>query len=870
MKIVNLRVENRVEPLGIDEYKPTFSWNVETKESNWIQSSYRILVGRSKEEMEKGKEWDSDFVESREMVNLPYDGRKLKPQTKYFWKVQVVSREGQEAESEISSFETGMLGEKELWQGKWIGETEDGIHHLYRKTFVADKEISRARVYLCGLGHFELYANGQKVEDYVLEPGWTTYAKSCLYVTYDMTDYLKKGENGLGIMLGNGMYNVVKASGRYAYFPRSYGKSKVLMQLNITYTDGTMKSIYTDESWKMGEGPIRYSCIYGGEEFDAGKWNPLFSTAEFEDENWEPVKIAEAPKGTLTAQQTHPLKVMQTYHPVSVKELEPGVYIYDFGKNFSGWVRLRIKRNQAASGNRIKMKPGEILKPEGKPDQKVTGKNYSWDYYMSGEDEQEYAPHFTYTGFRYLQVEGAVPAELAASGETGAVIETMTGEFIYPDMEVMGEFRCSNKLFNQIHGIITQAILSNTKSIFTDCPHREKLGWLEQTHLIGPAIMYNYDVHTLYEKIEKDMMEAQRDTGLVPDICPEYITGFAKYHEGFVDSPEWGSACIINPWYIYKKYGDKAILERYYDTMKKYLQHLTNRSHNYLLHHGLGDWLDIGPCVPYSQNTPVTIVATCVYYYDIQIMIQVAELLGKERDGAEYEVLAEHVKEEYNTLFFDRQTHRFGNGSQAAQAMSLMAGLVEEGFEEKVMEQLVRDIRGRGNATTAGDVGHPFVMAALTKYGRSDVICDMMLVTDRPGYGYQVKCGATTLSEEWDGPDPERPHASQNHFMLGSGEEWFYAGLAGIQGMRQDQFFDEILIKPYFAEAVDETKAWHQHPYGKIRVEWKKIEAGKVQILIELPPNTTGKFVSDWSDTEVSLGSGIYEFVISKTEETED
>lgn len=867
MKIVNLRVENKVEPLGIDEKRPVFSWNVETGESNWKQAKYRILTGQSEAELETGKDWDSDWVKTKDMVNIPYEGKGLKPQTGYLWKVQVESEEGEVAESDAASFETGMLGEKELWEGDWIGETDPESHHLYRKSFTAEKEIAKARVYICGLGHFEMFANGRKVEEYVLEPGWTTYGKSVQYVVYDMTKYLQTGANGIGIMLGDGMYHVPKKQGRYTYFPRSYGYTKVLMQLNIWYTDGSMDRIYTDESWKMGESPIRYSSIYGGEEFDAEKWNPDFSKGDFDDESWEKVHIVEAPEGKLVCQPTHPLKVMEHYKPVKVKELEPGVYLYDFGKNFSGWVQISVKRNQAEPGNRIKMKPGEILKPDGKPDQKVTGKNYSWDYYMNGDEKQEYGAHFTYTGFRYLQVEGAVPAELAKDGESGAVIENITGEFVYPDMEKFGEFWCSNELFNQIHGIITQAMLSNTKSIFTDCPHREKLGWMEQTHLIGPAIMYNYDVQNLYEKIEKDMMEAQWDTGLVPDICPEYVTGFAKYNEGFVDSPEWGSACIINLWYVYKKYGNKAVFERYYDTMKKYLQHLTNRSHNYLLTHGLGDWLDIGPCVPYSQNTPKTIVATCIYYYDIRIMIQVAKLLEKERDAAEYEVLADHVKEEYTALFYDKQTYRYGNGSQAAQAMSLIAGLADPENEEKVVEQLVKDIRGRGNATTAGDVGHPFVLAALTKYNRSDVIHDMMLETERPGYGYQVKCGATTLSEEWDGPDPERPHASQNHFMLGSGEEWFYAGLAGIQGMRYDQPFDEILIKPYFGESVEEVKVWHKHPYGKIRVEWKRIAEDKVQVFLELPPNTTGKFVADWNDTEVSLGSGKYEFIVTKPEE---
>ena len=447
------------------------------------------------------------------------------------------------------------------------------------------------------------------------------------------------------------------------------------------------------------------------------------------------------------------------------------------------------------------------------------------------------------------------------------VIESFVGEFIYPDMELMGEFNCSNDLYNKIHGIITQAMLSNMKSVLTDCPHREKLGWLEQSHLIGPAIMYNYDVHNLYEKIEKDIVDAQHEDGLVPDICPEYITEFAKWHYGYLDSPEWGSASVINPWYMYKKYGDIAIFERNYEAMKAYTDYLTSKTHHHILHHGLGDWLDIGPMVPYSQNTPVPVIATTIYYYDLTIMTNVARLLGKKEDEEFYSKLAKKVYEEYNFQFLDDQTNRYANGSQAAQALSLMVGLVPKEREEKVLEMLVKDIKVRGYATTAGDVGHPFVTAALTKYKKSDIMNEMMKVTDKPGYGYQVMCGATTLTEEWDGPDPNRLHGSQNHFMLGSGDEWFYSGLGGIQCIRWDLPFDEYVIAPHIADNVDEVNVWHMHPYGKISVNWKKIEENKVNIKVTVPANTTAEYVSPFTGEKKRLGSGMYEFIESIKDE---
>lgn len=869
VNIVRMKVEYQTNPIAVDEKKPGFGWNVETNEKNWYQESYRILVSDSEELLGKnvGNMWDSGIVSDRKMVNVSYDGLDLNSATKYFWKVFVYAN-GEVTESEIATFETAFF-ETERFTGKWIGETNGEEHHIYRRNFKLSKEVKSARAYISGLGAYELHINGKKVSDYVLQPGWTAYDKTCLYNVYDITDMLVLNDNAVGVLLADGMYHIPGHKGRYAYFPRSYGFSKFLMQLEITYTDGSIEKIVSDENFKKATGPYRYCCIYGGEEFDASKYDENFSKPDYiEDDSWSNADVVEPPIGKLTLQKSLPLKVMHTYEHISVKEARAGVYVYDFGKNFSGWVRIKVKTNGALEGKRIKMKPGELLKEDGTPNQKVTGKNYSWDYYMNSDVNQEYASKFTYTGFRYVQVEGAVPKEFA-KGDEEAVIDSFIGEFVYPDMELMGEFNCSNDLYNKIHGIITQAMLSNMKSIFTDCPHREKLGWLEQTHLIGPAIMYNYDVHNLYEKIEKDMKDSQHEDGLVPDICPEYITEFVKWHYGYLDSPEWGSACIINPWYVYKKYADTLIFERNYDVMKAYADYLTGKTHHHVLHHGLGDWLDIGPMVPYSQNTPVPVIATTIYYYDITIMAKVAGILGKDEDKKYFENLAAQIYEEYNAQFFDDQTNRYANGSQAAQALSLMVGLVDEDREEKVLDMLVRDIKSRDYTTTAGDVGHPFVTAALTKYDKSDIMNEMMKVTDKPGYGYQVKCGATTLTEEWDGPDPDRPHGSLNHFMLGSGEEWFYSGLGGISCIRHDLDFDEFILAPHIADNVDEVNVWHMYPYGKIIVHWKKTSEKAVCITINVPANTTAVFVNPYTKKKRKLGSGEYIFNLNAEDNLE-
>ena len=866
MRICGLRTENQRNPLNIGCKTPVFGWRVEGEEEGIFQEAYRIQVWQG--ECGCGEPvWDSGRKDSPLMTCIVYEGRELVSDCRYSWSVEGTFHYGDGKYATVvgnSWFETGYFDSTD-WKGSFIGEISDHIYHLYRKTFQTEGIIRRAKLYICGLGHFECFMNGSRVSDHVLEPGWSDYDKSCFYTAYDVTDYMAEGGNCILIKLGDGMFNV--PGGRYVYYERSYGKSKLLAQLVLEYEDGIRQLVVTDSSWKMALSPIRFCCIYGGEDYDARLWKEEYLHADYrEEENWEPAVCVEPPKGRLIPMPMEPMKVMETYEPVSVRELHPGVWLYDLGANFSGWVRIRIRASASMSGSKVVMKAGEILNEDGSVDQRVTGMGYAWTYILDERSEQEFAPDFTYTGFRYVEMTGAIPAGESAgtkAADTFAlpVIEKLTGEFLYPDVEQAGDFKCSNELFQGIHRIILQAIKSNTKSYFTDCPHREKLGWLEQTHLIGPSIMYNLDVHNLYAKIEGDMADSQRDSGLVPDICPEYVKGFSKWHYGFLDSPEWGSACILAPWYGYKRYGDARLLAQYYDVMKRYLNYLGGKTHHEILHHGLGDWLDIGPCTPHSQNTPVPVVATCIYYYDLGVMKQIAELLNKKADAEAFRLRMERVKEEYNLQFLDDQTGRYANGSQAAQAMSLMAGLVPEDFEERAVNELKKDVVKRGFAITAGDIGHPYLVEALMKYGMSDVLNRMTNITDTPGYGYQVVNGATTLTEEWDGPEPGHPHGSQNHLMLGSIEEWFYGALSGVELIRSELPFGEIRIAPCPQEGVDWVDTWVMHPYGRIGVKWTRV-GEEIEVQCEVPPNVTAYLEAPGKGVVRKVGSGRHKYRI--------
>lgn len=866
MTVYHLRVENLSRPYGIDEHQPVFSWQVQTDCPNWKQGCYRITAADTLEKLKKEENllWDSGLVESDRMSGIRYEGEKLYSDQTVYWKVAVRQAGKTETAEESSVFTTGLF-EKEDWRGSWIGETEDGVNSVYRHAFtLQNKKVKRASLFVCGLGHYEMEMNGMPVSDRLLEPGWTDYRETVLYSAYDVTELLQTGKNAMAVTLGNGMFNVPKEG--YVYFERSYGKMRLLCQMNIEYTDGTKQQVVTDKSWRKAASPLTFSGIYGGEDYDARLEQTGCSLPEFaENEDWKPVTVVEAPNGKLRMQKIPPVVVKEEYQPVKVEETAPGIYLYDLGKNFSGWVKIRLKAMKGTAGETVTLRPGEILTEEKTPDQRVTGKGYHWQYTMKdSEQPQEYRPHFSYTGFRYIQLEGAVPAALANEHEERPIVESLVGQFLYPDVEEAGGFSCSVPLFNQIHAIVTQAMKSNMKSILTDCPHREKLGWMEQTHLIGPGLLYNYDIQNLYEKIEQDIMDAQHDNGMIPSICPQYVV--FGYHEGFNDSPEWGSAGILVPWYYYKRYGDDSIFRRYYPVMKHYVEYLFSRTHHYVLHHGLGDWLDIGPMTPYSQNTPVPVIATCMFYHDLTVMKEVACILGLHEDKKQYTEWRQKVYEEYNLQFLDDQTNRYANGSQAAQAMSLVVGLVPPERVEKVLEQLIKDIGKRGWAVTAGDVGHPYLVAALTRYGRSDVMYQMTIDTEKPGYGYQVKCGATTLTEEWDGPNPKQPHGSQNHFMLGAVEEWFYAGLAGLCSLRTTSSYAETEVHPHFVKDCAEVTAWSRHPYGKIFIHYR-YDGHTAEVDLIVPPNLTVLFVNDFDEKKTKLGSGIHHLTLTDTRE---
>ena len=867
-----------------------------------MQSSYRILVASSAEElaMNRGSLWDSGRVQSGQRLYIAYGGQPLSSYQSCYWKVRVWDQAGKASAWSAPAKWTMAILHPDGWKARWIAAEPDGPLQpqarenqgqwadsapplpIFRKEFRVTGPVKSAIVVVSGLGEYELHLNGGNVTETVLNPGWTNYRKTALFNTFDVTRRLRPGTNAFGVLLGNGMYNVPGVHGRYTKFVGSFGQPKLILQMHIEYRDGTEALLTSDSSWRTASGPITFSSIYGGEDFDARRvqngWDrPNFVT----NADWRPALEVAGPDAGLNVPAGSPghelsghlipsIVIAERLAPLRVSRPRPGLIVYDMGKNSSGWPEILVR---GRAGDRVRMLPGELLNPDGTVTQASAGAGPNdpvlFDYTLAGGEER-WHPRFTYYGFRYVQVE-TIPA--TAGGPKPEVLSLQT-DVVHDDVAVDGHFTSSVTLLNQIHALIDRAILSNLASVISDCPTREKLGWLEQTYLAGSSIMDNYGVLKLYEKVADDIAEAQLANGFVPAIAPEYVA-FVDANgnsTNFRDSPEWGSASILSPWEAYRFYGDAEILKDHYDSMVRYAGYLRSRLQDGMLTYGLGDWYDIGPRPPgEAQLTGKGLTATAIYYQDLRTLAAIASLLGNEADAASFGKEAAEVRESFNSHLLHADTATYDRGSQTAQAMPLVLGLVPENLRQAVLENLIKDIRAHGNHVTAGDIGFHYVVRALTDNGRSDVLFDMLSRDDSPSYGYQLERGATTLTEAWDA----NPGSSQNHFMLGHAEEWFYRGLAGIDVDLSRPESRQIAIRPAFLAKVPEAQAEVHTVLGTVESSWTR-EGAKVVWRVRIPvgsraivalPQAAAEVSMNGGTPpqaspagEVSLGSGAYEF----------
>jgi len=874
LKFVNLVCENEESPLLVESQTPRFGWQLQSTEKGVEQIAYELEIFDHKNK----RIWNSGKIKSDESQFVSYSGKiKLNSGEKYQWRVRIWDNKNKRTRWSKKNY-FRLTPDKRQLNANWISaiKREDSnipegrnYHNagdfpdkdklwretaplskrsIYlRKSFVTRKRIKDAIIYISGLGHYELSLNGKKIGNDQFNPLWSDYDKTIYYNAYDLTEELKKGNNTVGVLLGNGFYN--EQGGRYKKMQVSFGPPTLFLKIFITYADGSKEEIISNKDWKYSPSPIVFNSIYGGEDYDARLEQPGWDTPVFNESQWLPVVVDNAPKGLLKPQTSTPVREMEYF---SVKESKKNgeSYVLDMGQNLSGYPVFTVKGKR---GDKIRLYVAERINDDGSINQTQSGRPHYYEYTLKGESEETWKPRFSYYGFRYIQVEGA-KLQVSKDNRNIPVIEDIKSCFVYNSTELVGSFHSSNEIFNNAHNLIVNAIKSNMQAVFTDCPHREKLGWLEEVHLNGPGLYYNFNLARFAPKIMQDIRDAQLPNGLVPDIAPEYVI----FVNGFRDSPEWGSASVIFPFMYYEFYGDNSLIVEYYDVMKKYVDYLTTTAKNHIVSHGLGDWCDYREDQPYgaSKNTPISLSATTHYFMVVDYLVKAAEMLNKKEDILFYSDLRGKVKTAFNDKFFNENTKQYGTGSQASNAMPLFAGLVNPKDKQMVLNNLVKDIEEKGYRLSTGDVGNRYLFQALARNGLNEVMYKMHNHDEVPGYGFQLKFGATTLTELWD----PRKGASWNHFMMGQIEEWFYRSLAGID-MEENAYtgFKKFKIAPQIVGDLRYVNASYSTLYGTIQVDWK-VDDGQFEMEIEVPVNCEAKVYLPQETDYTTVKSGKYKF----------
>lgn len=849
LRVDQLYCNNRIDPVGV-EGMPELRWTVVSDVNGAAITGYEIKF----EDLRSLGQEEVETITLEDIKSL-----KLEEGKEYEWKVRVKDELGKYSPwSKTAKFVTGIPDA--AWSGaKWIGFEEmpdslrlvPGVHGSgnnlgnlavrrpvipsFRKTIQIDKPVSEAYLFATGLGQYTLALDGEDLTAGFMRPGWTNYAKTCLYNGYDLTRRLKNGSHEILLTVGNGFFNINRE--RYRKLVSAWGMPMMRTIFVVRYEDGTTEEINSDTSWETAPSAITFTSVYGGEDYDARLNTPV----------WQPAIEVKGPGGAMRWEADYPLQTRQTFKPEKITELSDSTWVYDFGQNASGIPEIQVN---ATAGQKVRLTPGELIDDNGQVTQQASGGPHYYDFTSDGLSGNPWLPRFSYYGFRYISLSGGVPSGKPNPGNL-PVIEDIVFHHTCNSSPTVGTFNCSSDLFNKIFTLIDWSVRSNLASVTTDCPHREKLGWLEVTHLMGNSIRYNYDIHNMYVKIVDDMIESQLDNGLVPDIAPEFV----PFGGGFRDSPEWGSSAIIVPWYVYNWYADRKPMERAYPMMKRYVDYLGSKANGSIVSHGLGDWFDLGPGSPgESQLTPMALTATAIYYYDLAILSKMAGILGFTSDAAVLADSARTVQDAFNVKFYNRDTHVIATGSQTAYAMPLVVGLVPEEDRAEVFKNLIKAVEKDGYALTAGDVGYHYLVQALQDAGASDVIFRMNSREDVPGYGFQLKHGATALTESW----PALRYVSNNHMMLGHLMEWLYTGIGGIKQAEGSIGFQKIIIDPQPVGDLTWAETTHRCILGEIYCRWEK--SGKNYVIdIRIPVGAAAEVYFRGKLLD-SVGSGEYHF----------
>jgi alpha-L-rhamnosidase len=686
-----------------------------------------------------------------------------------------------------------------------------------RKEFHVDKQVKRATAYVCGLGFFDLFLNGEKVGDHVMDPAFTYFSKRVMYVTFDVTRQLKSNVNTLGVILGNGRFY-----GQLSWV-HTFGYPKLLLQLDIEYSDGTRQLVISDDKWRITDrGPIIANNEFVGEEYDARLEMDGWATAHFNDKAWEDARLVDAPGGILQAQMIEPIRVTQVLKPVSITCLKPGVQIVDFGQSFYGSARLKTK---GPAGTEVRMRMAYALRPDGSLKTEDNRTARATDVYtLRGRGEETWAPRFKGQGFRRISLSG-FPGTPTANDLEGLVTHT--------DMKPVGKFACSNALINRIHGNIRWGQRMYIRSMPLDPDRDERQGWLGDPAKNVESIAYNFNAAAIYTKWLGDIRFDQRDDGSLSDVSPAL---YAYYSGDIV----WPSVITIMPEWAYNFYGDRRIVEENYACAKKWMTAMTRA---YVCTYG--DWCDVASARNQAEERGTTspaIIGAAYYYHNCRLMARMAHLLGKNDDERYFADLAASRAAAFHRQFFNPKDYLCESKTQCAAVLSLNFGLVPEEHQTGVVKWLVDDILDANHGhLTVGLVGMQWYMQTLTGIGRPDVAYTVAGQTSFPSWGYMIAKDATTIWERWDYDQRDSEMNSEALLMLaGNLNAWFYQTLAGINYDREGPGFKKAIIKPAIVGDLTWVKAHYDSIHGRIVSNWKH-KNGKLTMEVTIPANTTAK-----------------------------
>jgi alpha-L-rhamnosidase len=834
--VKDLTVEHKKNPVGIDIQKPRFSWKLSGTGNNIFQSAYSIRVATDQKFSSGKMIWQSGKINSDGSVLREYSGPALKSGQRYYWQVKVWDGKEKESEwSETAFWETGLFSPSD-WKARWIEMESDTNRYSpsphFRKEFVVSKTVTRAVVYVTSHGLYELHLNGEKVGDQVLTPGWTTYGKRLQYQVYDITGKLVKGNNAIGAVMGDGWYRGTLAwNSSWGIYGKRLG---LLMQMRITYADGSEDMIVTDETWKCNnDGAIRMDDIYNGEIYDANKkltgWNKL----GYDDRNWQNVITANY-SVPLVAGESVPIRKIQEIKPVKIFRTPNGSLVADMGQNMVGWVRLKVT---GPKGTMVRIRHAEVLDKYGEfYTENLRSAKCEIQYTLAGTGEELYEPRFTFMGFRFIEVTG-FPGILTPDNITGVVVHS--------DMQPTGFFECSNPLLNQLQHNIIWGQKGNFVDVPTDCPQRdERLGWTGDAQAFSRTAAFNFYVAPFFTKWLKDVALDQKQGGEVPDVIPDVLN--RQNARAAQPSAGWGDAAVIVPWTMYIVYGDKKLLETQYPGMKAWVEYIRkNAGDTYIWKGGskYGDWLFYHPPVNnHSEpdgHTDHDFIATAFYAYSTGLLAKAAKELGKREDEKYYTELFNKIK----TVFINEYVTpagRVGTTSQTSYVLALMFDLLPENLRGKAAQYLVDDIKSRSNHLSTGFLGTPFLCHILSATGHTDVAYDLLLQETYPSWIYPVKMGATTIWERWDGQKTDSTFQdagmnSFNHYAYGAIGDWMYRVSAGIEA--RSPGYKEILIQPHITDRLTYSKASFESMYGTISSGWERKD-GKIIIKVNIPANT--------------------------------